>query len=178
MQPVTDAQLREHLPMVRALAWRYAQRCPPWVSREDLEQAGAMGLLAALRGHDAARGASVATHAWQRVRGAILDALRASDPLSRRERARGLSVCEVGLDQAPEHADDDADPAQMLAVRQEAAQLAAALAGLPEREHAALAAALDSSDEKLAEQWGVSSSRVVQLRRRAVGRLRQAMAAR
>lgn len=165
------------MPIVQRLARRYAQRCPPWVACDDLEQAGVIGLLAALRSYDSARGASLANHAWRHARGAILDALRASDPLSRRDRARGLTVRHVDIDAAPEQFDEASDPAHVLSRRQDGDRLAAALAALPAQEHAAIAAALGEGDSQLAAQLGISSTRVVQLRRRAVGRLREAMAA-
>lgn len=84
--------LEEYLPLVRRQALNLQTRLPPCVELDDLIQAGTIGLLDALSRYDAAQGASFATFASQRVRGAMLDELRSRDwvPRSVRRNARAL----------------------------------------------------------------------------------------
>lgn len=73
-------------PKVQRIARAYAARLPPEVELEDLVQTGAVGLLSALNAWDPAHGGSLEAYAEPRIRGAIQDALRAEDPLTRDER--------------------------------------------------------------------------------------------
>jgi len=58
------------------------------VPYDDLWSAGAIGLIEAGRRFDPSRGASFATFAEHRIRGAMLDELRKLDHLPRRLRSR------------------------------------------------------------------------------------------
>lgn len=85
-----DAHLREetilaHLPQVELLARRLHRRCPQ-VELEDLISIGTIGLIRAVDRFDPGRGCLVKTIAEHRIRGALLDYLRALDPLPRRVR--------------------------------------------------------------------------------------------
>lgn len=88
--------VREVLPRVRGS-----------VTSDELVSAGSLGLLQAMRGFDLERGLAFSTFAMRRIRGAILDELRARDPLTRTERvlARRLeaaaSACEQALGRVP-----------------------------------------------------------------------------
>ncbi|MFB8828948.1 RNA polymerase sigma factor FliA [Azotobacter sp. CWF10] len=84
--------LEQYLPLVRRQALNLQTRLPASVELDDLIQAGTIGLLDALSRYDAAQGASFATFASQRVRGAMLDELRSRDwvPRSVRRNARAL----------------------------------------------------------------------------------------
>jgi RNA polymerase sigma factor for flagellar operon FliA len=62
------------------------------VEAEDLTQAGAIGMLSALRTFDPARGDCVEVYVTRRIRGAILDELRALDPLSRDQRRDARAI--------------------------------------------------------------------------------------
>jgi RNA polymerase sigma factor FliA len=75
------------MPAVRRLATRLARRLPRHVPMDDLVAAGYEGLSAAQRRFDPARGQPFEAYAKRRIRGAMLDELRASDPLSRDQRA-------------------------------------------------------------------------------------------
>lgn len=80
----------EYKPLVRRVADALMRRMPASVERDDLEQEGAMGLLEAAQtyeaGHDSA--AAFATFATHRIRGAMLDHARSTDPLSRDDRLK------------------------------------------------------------------------------------------
>ncbi|MFC2972568.1 RNA polymerase sigma factor FliA [Azotobacter bryophylli] len=84
--------LEQHLPLVRRQALNLQTRLPASVELDDLIQAGTIGLLDALSRYDVGQGASFATFASQRIRGAMLDELRSRDwvPRSVRRNAREL----------------------------------------------------------------------------------------
>lgn len=66
----------KYLPLVKYVAGRIPARLPPHLDREDLISYGVLGLMDAIEKFDAARGIKFETYASQRIRGAILDALR------------------------------------------------------------------------------------------------------
>ncbi len=71
--------VEEYLPLVRSMVGRLAISLPSHVSQDDLNSAGLVGLLQALRSYDPTAGASFETYARIRVRGAIFDELRRMD---------------------------------------------------------------------------------------------------
>jgi RNA polymerase sigma factor for flagellar operon FliA len=71
---------------IHKIARGICRQLPPHVDAEDLAQAGIVGMMSALRAFDTARGDSVEVYVTRRIRGAILDELRALDPLSRDQR--------------------------------------------------------------------------------------------
>jgi RNA polymerase sigma factor for flagellar operon FliA len=91
----------EHLPLVRRQALNLQVRLPASVELDDLIQAGMIGLLDAVNRYDAGQGASFATFASQRIRGAMLDELRSRDwvPRSVRRNARMLDEAIRRLEQ-------------------------------------------------------------------------------
>lgn len=76
------------LPLVRRLAVRIARRLPPHVSVDDLIGAGTEGLMRAIAAFDPDRFERFEPYAEARIRGAILDELRAADTLTRHARRR------------------------------------------------------------------------------------------
>jgi len=76
------------LPLVRSMARRVALPDHPLATREDLVNAGMLGMLQALDSYDASRGTSFASFAYARIRGAFVDFLRTIDLLSRDRRRR------------------------------------------------------------------------------------------
>jgi RNA polymerase sigma factor FliA len=90
--PVSDEALREHLPMVRFLALRMRERLPQQVEMEDLISAGVVGLMDAMQKFDPRKKVQFRTYAQFRVRGAMLDSLRALDwgPRDLRRKARAI----------------------------------------------------------------------------------------
>ena len=93
--PVSEEMLREHLPMVRFLALRIRERLPQQVEMEDLISAGIVGLMDALQKFDPEKKVQFRTYAQFRVRGAMLDSLRALDWGPRDLRRKGRAVEEA-----------------------------------------------------------------------------------
>jgi RNA polymerase sigma factor FliA len=99
--------LNEYTPLVRRLALQLIAKLPANVELDDLIQAGMMGLLDAASRYQDDQGAKFETYASQRIRGAMLDELRANDWVSRglRQSSRGVAkavqVQEQKLGRAP-----------------------------------------------------------------------------
>ncbi|MGP9797783.1 RNA polymerase sigma factor FliA [Halomonas sp. 86] len=82
----------QYMPLVRRHALTLQVRLPASIELDDLIQAGTVGLLEALGRFDAAHGASFATFASQRIRGAMVDELRTRDWLPRSVRRAARAV--------------------------------------------------------------------------------------
>jgi RNA polymerase sigma factor for flagellar operon FliA len=96
-----DDLLRRFAPLVRHVVERVATTLPRTVDHEDLYSAGVLGLLDAHAKFDATKGVKFETYAVWRIRGAVLDQLRALDWVSRsmRRKARNLDGVTRKLDQ-------------------------------------------------------------------------------
>jgi RNA polymerase sigma factor FliA len=84
--------VRLGLPLVRRMAFRMARRLPPNVDVNDLIGAGTEGLLKAVQHYDPDRYPHFEPYAKTRIRGAILDELRANDSLTRYGRSRMAEI--------------------------------------------------------------------------------------
>ncbi len=71
-----QAVVCSHVHVVKRIALHFSSRLPRHVEIDDLIQAGMLGLLEAARRFEEGSGASFATYAGIRIRGAILDSLR------------------------------------------------------------------------------------------------------
>lgn len=74
-----DRLVIEHVGLVKALACRLAQRLPPSVEVADLIGVGVVGLIEAAQRYRPSTGVPFDAFARQRLRGAMLDALRELD---------------------------------------------------------------------------------------------------
>jgi RNA polymerase sigma factor for flagellar operon FliA len=103
-RPVTygkDDLLKRFAPLVRHVVERVAASLPKNVDHEDLYSAGVFGLLDAHAKFDTGKGVKFETYAVWRIKGAVLDQLRALDWVSRsmRRKARNLDGITRRLDQ-------------------------------------------------------------------------------
>jgi RNA polymerase sigma factor for flagellar operon FliA len=91
--------IETNLPLVKHIVFQVAVHFPRHVDRDELARAGALGLVEAAQRYDAERGVPFERFAAQRIRGAILDAVRAADwaPRSVRNLARRLENAEQRL---------------------------------------------------------------------------------
>jgi RNA polymerase sigma factor for flagellar operon FliA len=87
-----DKLLLEYAPLVKYIANRIAVNLPASVDRDDLISSGIFGLVKAVETFEPERGFKFETYASHKIRGAILDELRALDwiPRSVRQKAREL----------------------------------------------------------------------------------------
>lgn len=85
-----NALAEHYLPLVKIVAGRIAISLPQHVERDDLLSSGFFGLLDAIDRYDLDRKNKFETYAGVRVRGAILDYLRAKDwiPVALRQKIR------------------------------------------------------------------------------------------
>ena len=82
--PLTrDELVVSHLPLVKFIVDRIASSLPPHLDRDDLRSAAVIGLISAAERFDPSRGVQFKTFAEQRIRGTIMDELRAQDWLTR-----------------------------------------------------------------------------------------------
>ena len=102
-QEVKDEIIIEYAPLVKYIAQKIAARLPPNIELDDLISCGVIGLMDAIEKFDPSRDNKFKTYAEFRIRGTILDELRAQDwvPRSVREKAklveRALQKLEVEL---------------------------------------------------------------------------------
>jgi len=92
--------LNKYIPLVRNVATRMAMGFPRSVELSDLINTGVIGLIEAFGNYDPGRGVKFETYAVPRIRGAILDELRALDwvPRSTRAKSREIDRAMVSLE--------------------------------------------------------------------------------
>ena len=102
-----DDLVSSHLPLVKRIANHLAVKLPPHVEIDDLVQVGLIGLLKAKEDYQEDSGAAFSTYATIRIRGAMMDELRARDWLPRSVQknlgrvAAALKSAEQQLGRAP-----------------------------------------------------------------------------
>jgi RNA polymerase sigma factor for flagellar operon FliA len=183
-----------HMPLVRQVVARFLRRLPANVMRDDLVSAGVYGLVDSLRKNGGDQGSAFESYARIRIRGAILDELRAQDWLPRRarwaargnaEHAEGTPVAVVALEdlgsaeRCATMVDAEAkDPSEQLEERQGSARLARAIERLPTREGTIVRMHYyqGARFKDIGAALGVSEPRVSQLHSRAMGQLKKLLA--
>ena len=221
--PSPEKLVRSHMDLVRKIAWHMHGRVGRMAEVEDMLQVGYMGLVDAAQRYTPRQGASFAAYAAIRIRGSIIDYLRASSSLCRativmQQRMRAsMQKLEQSLLRAPEKHEIAADMGITVAELEDweaqfgASQIKSldevytdhsmlfssnghsvedkmqhdqmrqmlrrALGDLPERE--ALVLQLYFVEElnvyEIAEILGVTTGRVSQIKKAAVGRLRESI---
>jgi RNA polymerase sigma factor FliA len=222
-----DRLVVNHLGLVKKVAVGLVRRLPAQVEMNELIGEGVVGLLDAARRYKPASGVPFEAFAARRVRGSMLDALRAVDTASRRTRRleRGMKMAKTGLRQTLGRDPQDKELADAMGLSNQAfaraqkqveraesmgfvtfeeafgddqralakaigyveegpdvelersevrAQLAEALAELPERERRVLALYYEEelTMAEIARVLDLSESRISQLRSLALSRLR------
>ncbi|MEG6585908.1 FliA/WhiG family RNA polymerase sigma factor [Dendrosporobacter sp. 1207_IL3150] len=87
---IRERLIQNYLGLVKLVAGRIAIGLPQHVDKDDLISNGFFGLLEAIERFDPGKGFKFETYAVARIRGAILDAIRAQDwvPVAIRQKAR------------------------------------------------------------------------------------------
>jgi RNA polymerase sigma factor for flagellar operon FliA len=122
-QRTRDPGLRNRLvvqysPLVKYVAGRMRSRLPHSVDQDDLVSDGVLGLMDAIERFDPARGLSFQTFAVPRIRGAIIDGLRAMDfvPRSVRDKVRVVQQATIALEEKLGRLPDDEEVAREVGV--------------------------------------------------------------
>lgn len=91
----------QYSPLVKYVAGRMRSRLPHSVDQDDLVSDGVLGLMDAIERFDPSRGLSFQTFAVPRIRGAIIDGLRAMDfvPRSVRDKVRVVQQATLVLEE-------------------------------------------------------------------------------
>src|SRR5437868_4143931 len=91
-QGIRDRLILGYSPLVKYVAGRLGSGLPAHVDEQDLVSYGLLGLIGAIERFDPDRDVKFETYAIARIRGAIIDELRALDwvPRSVRSRARDI----------------------------------------------------------------------------------------
>jgi RNA polymerase sigma factor for flagellar operon FliA len=103
--------MENYLPIVKYNAERIGTKLPDEIDSDDLMSAGIFGLMDAIEAYDLNRGVKFETYCAPRIRGAILDELRAMDWVPRLVRSRAHSLervareLESNLGRAPSEAE-------------------------------------------------------------------------
>ena len=117
-----DALIKQYVPLVQRLAHHMIAKLPPNVEVDDLIQVGMIGLADAMSRYEASQGVQFETFATQRIRGAMLDELRANDWGSRglRQSARRVEKAVQALEHRHGRAPTEAEIAQEMELDLEA----------------------------------------------------------
>jgi RNA polymerase sigma factor FliA len=121
-----DIQLRERLilhysPLVKYVAGRVGVGLPPNIEQADLVSYGIFGLIDAIEKFDISRAIKFETYAISRIKGAIIDELRAIDwiPRSVRYKAREVEKAYAALEARLHRTPTEAEVAAELSINLE-----------------------------------------------------------
>jgi RNA polymerase sigma factor FliA len=116
--PAREQLILHYAPLVKYVAGRLGAGLPQTVEQADLVSNGMFGLMDALDKFDPARAVKFETYAIPRIRGAILDELRAMDwvPRSIRFKARELDKANNELEAELKRPPTDAEVADRLGI--------------------------------------------------------------
>lgn len=129
-----SALIEEYTPLVKYVAGRVKMVVPDHIELNDLISFGIIGLIQAIERFDLEQGVKFSTYAATRIRGAMLDELRAQDWISRtsREKAKRLSRVYHVLEQRLGRYPEDEEVAQELNVTPEEFHQMVSDANIPE----------------------------------------------
>jgi RNA polymerase sigma factor for flagellar operon FliA len=94
-RPLRNRLMETYLPIVKYTADRISTKLPDEVDVDDLVSAGIFGLVDAIEAYDMQRGVKFETYCAPRIRGAMLDELRAMDWVPRLVRSRANKLQRV-----------------------------------------------------------------------------------
>jgi RNA polymerase sigma factor for flagellar operon FliA len=146
-QGIRDRLILTYAPLVKYVAGRLGSGLPAHVDEGDLVSYGLLGLIGAIERYDPDRDVKFETYAIARIKGAIIDELRAMDwvPRSVRSRAREIERAIAELEKQLLRAPTDEEIAKKVGITEEELE-----ESLTEISRSSIAA--------LDELWTVSSS--------------------
>ncbi len=117
-----DAAIQQYAPLVKYVVRRLAIGLPAILDYEDILSYGTIGLIEALNRFDDTKGVKFETYAITRIRGSIIDALRALDRLPRSVRQKAKKLDQVTqaftLENGREPTDEEAAKEMGLSIEQ------------------------------------------------------------
>lgn len=117
-----DAAIQQYAPLVKYVVGRLAIGLPAILDYEDILSYGTIGLIEALDRYDGSKGVKFETYAISRIRGSIIDALRALDRLPRSVRQKAKKLDQVTqaftLENGREPTDEEVATAMGLTIEQ------------------------------------------------------------
>ena len=143
---IRDRLILTYAPLVKFVAGRLGSGLPTHVDENDLVSYGLLGLIGAIERYDPERDVKFETYAMARIKGSIIDELRAMDwvPRSIRSRARDIERAMAQLEAQLHRAPTDEELAAKLGLSED--ELADSLSDIAR-----------SSIAALDEMWTVSS---------------------
>jgi RNA polymerase sigma factor for flagellar operon FliA len=119
-QDLRDRLILTYAPLVKFVAGRLGSGLPAHVEENDLVSYGLLGLIGAIERYDPDRDVKFETYAIARIKGSIIDELRALDwvPRSVRSRARDIERAITALEAKLHRAPTDEEIAQRLGITQ------------------------------------------------------------
>jgi RNA polymerase sigma factor FliA len=107
-----------YAPLTKYIAHRLAMRLPSHISVKDLISAGVTGLIDAIGKFDPGKNVDFKTYAEFRIRGAMLDELRALDwvPRSARQKANQIEKTILEIERTKGRPAEDEEVAEMLGI--------------------------------------------------------------
>ena len=113
-----ESLILQYAPLVKYVVGRISAGLPQSVAGGDLISYGIFGLIDAIAKFDLERGIKFETYAIARIKGAILDELRALDwvPRSVRARAREIERAYIALENKLRRVPDDAEVAEEMGI--------------------------------------------------------------
>jgi RNA polymerase sigma factor for flagellar operon FliA len=118
---VKDEIIIEYAPLIKYIAQKIASRLPSNIELDDLISCGVIGLMDAIEKFDPSRDNKFKTYAEFRIRGGILDELRAQDwvPRSIREKAKIVEKAYAKLESELGRAATDEEMCKELSMSQD-----------------------------------------------------------
>lgn len=116
-----DKLIMEYAPLIKFIAQKIAVRLPSNIELDDLISSGVIGLMDAIEKYDPTRDNKFKTYAEFRIRGSILDELRAQDwvPRSVRDKAKMLDRTIIELEADLGRSPTDEEAAEKLGMNME-----------------------------------------------------------
>ena len=117
-QGIRDRLILTYAPLVKYVAGRLGSGLPAHVDENDLVSYGLLGLIGAIERYDPDRDIKFETYAIARIKGAIIDELRALDwvPRSVRARAREIEKVHAKLEHQLHRTPSDEEMARELGI--------------------------------------------------------------
>lgn len=113
-----DQLILEYAPLIKFIAQKIAARLPSNIELDDLISSGVIGLMDAIEKYDPTRDNKFKTYAEFRIRGSILDELRAQDwvPRSVRDKSKMLDKTIVELEEQLGRMPDEKEISEKLGI--------------------------------------------------------------